>query len=77
MLAWIFHLVQITVVGFVGYWIASAVDYKQIAKMISVVSILLALQITIQDVTPTVHKVQNKVNSIQQSVDKLSKLNPF
>lgn len=77
MMVWFAHVVQIILVGFIGYCIALAVENKRISQMIVVVSVIIFLQVTIEDVSPVVNRVRNKVNSVQQSVDKVTKLNPF
>lgn len=76
MLAWFVHMVQIAIVGFVGYWITVGVDRRQIAQMIAVVAIILALYVTIEDITPVVKRVNDKVNSIQNSIDSVSRFIP-
>lgn len=76
MLVWIAHMIQIAVVGFVGYCIVAAVNNKLISQMIILVALIIAIQTTIFDVTPTIERIHTKVDSIQNSIDSVTRFIP-
>lgn len=60
------------VVGVIGYSVALAVEKKQIGQMIVAVTLLIILQITVEDLTPIVKQWQARIDSIQNTLDRIS-----
>ncbi|HBV85741.1 MAG TPA: M23 family peptidase [Desulfosporosinus sp.] len=71
---WIADLLLIAVSGFVAYCICIAVERKQIANMIVVVTVMLGLLTTMQDFTPVIKRWSARVDSLQQTADRVASI---
>lgn len=67
-------LLLIGVISLVGYVILLAIERKQLAKLLVMVAVMMALLATVQDLTPVIQKFSDRVDSIQKSVDKVSNI---
>ena len=72
MAKWIMDLMMIGVISFVGYVILIAVERAQLAKLLIMVAVMMALSATMQDLTPVIEKWSARVDSLQSTVDKVS-----
>jgi len=71
---WIFHILFIAVASFVAYVILIAVERKQLANLVAMVAIMLGLLTTMQDLTPTLKRLNARIDSIQGTVEKVSNI---
>lgn len=69
---WITDVLLIGVVSFIGYVILIGIEKKQIANLVLTVSIMLGLLTTMQDLTPVFERWSAKVDSFQDTADRLS-----
>ena len=74
MTKWIMDLMLIGVISLVGYVILVAIDRMQLAKLIVMVAVMMGLLATMQDLTPVLKGISDKVNSLQNSVDKIGNI---
>ena len=74
MAKWIMDLMMIGVISFVGYVILTAVDRTQLAKLLVMVAVMMALSATMLDLTPVIEKWSARVDSLQSTVDKVSNI---
>ena len=70
----IFHILFIAVASFVAYVILIAVERKQLANLVAMVAIMLGLLTTMQDLTPTLKRLNARIDSIQGTVEKISNI---
>jgi len=71
---WIMDLMLIGVASFIGYVILIAVDRMQLAKLLVMVAVMMVLLATMQDLTPVIQKWSDRVESLQNTVDKVSNI---
>jgi murein DD-endopeptidase MepM/ murein hydrolase activator NlpD len=69
---WIADILLIGVISFVAYCISIAVERKQIANMIIMVAVILALQATIEDITPVIERMNARIDSLQSTADRVA-----
>lgn len=72
MLKWIADSMALMALGVIGYIICVATDRKPMAQLVVMVTIMLFLLTTIQDLTPTVRHIQSEAQSVQQKINALS-----
>lgn len=72
MLNWIADAVALLVLGVITYILCLAVDRKAIAQLIALVSVMLLVLVTIQDLTPVINKAKARAQVIEQKVDRLT-----
>ena len=65
---------MIGVISFVGYVILIAVERKQLAKLLVMVAVMMALLATMQDLTPVIQKWSDRVDSLQNTADKITNI---
>lgn len=71
MVKWITDVIFIAVAAFVGSVICIGVERQQLARMVVVVAVMMALLVTMQDLSLVAKKWNDKINSIQKTVDKI------
>lgn len=69
---WLGKVVLYLVTGFIAYMVADAVKKKQISQMIVVVTLLIILQVTVEDLTPVFKRWNARLDSVQNTLDKVS-----
>jgi len=67
-------LLLIAVVTFVGYSILIGFERKQIANLVLMVAVMMGLLTTMQDLSPVINDWNNRVNSLQDTADKIANL---
>lgn len=72
MLKWIAEITFLGVIGFIGYIICDSVKRETIAQLVILVCILMGLQTTIEDLTPVFKGWSARIDSFQNSIDKVS-----
>ncbi|MHB8077404.1 M23 family metallopeptidase [Desulfosporosinus fructosivorans] len=72
MIKWLADVALIGVATFVAGTICVAVQRKTIMQMIAVVAILMALHVTVEDLTPVFRSISAKLDSWQRTADKLA-----
>lgn len=72
MLKWIADIMSLLVLGVISYIICMAVDRRPMAQLVMLVSVMLLVLTTIQDLTPTVNNVKARANAFEQKVDRLT-----
>lgn len=68
---WLAKVLMFAVTGFIGYWITRAVNREHIGQMIAVVTVLIILHATIQDLTPVFKQWQARYDRIQGTLDRI------
>ena len=74
MVQWIAEICFIGVTSFIGYVICLSVERKTIAQLILMVTILLCLQTTIENLTPVMQRWSSRIDSFQNSLDRVSNI---
>lgn len=71
MIQWIAQITFLAVTGFIGSLICISVEKKAMAQLIILVCILMGLQTTIEDLTPVFQRWGERIDSFQNSIDKV------
>lgn len=74
MLQWIAEITFLGVTGFIAFVICSSVSRKTIAQMVIVVTLLMGLQTTIENLSPVFQRWSNRIDSFQNSLDRVGNL---
>ena len=74
MIKWIADILLIAVVTFVGYSILIGFERKQIANLVLMVAVMLGLLTTMQDLAPVIQRWSNRVDSLQNTADKIGSI---
>lgn len=72
MLQWIADVMALLVLGVISYIICSAVERRPMSQLVTLVTVMLLVLTTIQDLTPVVNNVKARANAFEQKVDKLA-----
>jgi hypothetical protein len=71
MIKWLADLLFIGVAAFVGSSICIGVERGQLARMVLIVAVMMAMLLTIQDVSPTLAKWGARIDSIQKTLERI------
>ncbi|KKQ05067.1 MAG: Peptidase M23 family protein [Candidatus Moranbacteria bacterium GW2011_GWF1_36_4] len=74
MAKWIFDVLFTGVVSFVAYVILIAIERKQIANLVIMVAVMMALLVTMQDLTPVIEKWSARIDSLQNTAENISNI---
>lgn len=71
MVKWIADVLFIAVASLVGNVICIAVERQQLARMVFAVAVMMALLLTIQDLSPVIAGWGERITSIQNTLSKV------
>lgn len=72
MVIFIYHLVSTGVLAFFAYIILYTINYKMLAKLVVMVTVVTMITTVLQDLTPVYDKFNARVDSLQKSADRIS-----
>lgn len=72
MLKWIADTMALLVLASIGYILCMATDRKPLAQLVAMVTIMLFLLTTIQDLTPTVARIRARAVDVEQKINTIT-----
>lgn len=75
---WIYSVMSLSVLGFVGYMISLLFGFKENAKMVQFISVLTVIVITLQIIAPITNAVGNffgRIDGFFDTIDKVALIN--